>query len=163
MTPVVRKSRMSIVVNLLLLRERDKRLPGWIDHPQLPPLSFIFALLSFHSLSFSEVAGLLATFVFAMHFSAVFLAGLVITFQTAFAAPTTSPVVDVTTFKGETTGRLIVKLKDDADKDAHLNWLASKNHSYSLSHNWNSTFFNAFAGKFHVSSLTATYLNANNC
>ena len=95
-----------------------------------------------------------------MYFSAAFLTGLTFAFHAAFAAPTTSPVIDVTTFKGEKTGRLIVKLKDAVDKDAHLNWLASNNHSYSLSHNWNSTFFNAFAGEFDI-WRTIRNLNTN--
>lgn len=82
-----------------------------------------------------------------MQFTAVFLSGLALLLQTTYAAPSSPSTLDVTTFKGQTTGRLIVKLKDDVDKDAHLNWLASRNHSYELSHNWNSTFFNAFAGK----------------
>ena len=86
-TGCAQESNVYIVLNLLFLHERDKRLPGWIDHPQLPPLfRFRFTLFS----SSLVLGGSWSTrnIRFAMHFSAVFLAGLAITFQTAFAAPT---------------------------------------------------------------------------
>lgn len=82
-----------------------------------------------------------------MRFSTTFLAALASVLPAVFAAPTT-PVHDIQTYNGpKKGGSYIITLKDGADKAAHLDWLAKHPSVSEVTHNWDSAFYNGFAGE----------------
>lgn len=82
-----------------------------------------------------------------MRFSITFFTALASVLPAVFAAPATL-VHDIQTFKGpKKSGSFIIKLKDDVDKTSHLEWLANHPSASTVTHGeWNSSFFNGFAG-----------------
>lgn len=67
-------------------------------------------------------------------------------------------LVSIQKFDGETTGRYIVTLKDGADKGKAFDSVSAftASGSSNITHEWDSSFFNGFAGKFVHSSASCS-------
>jgi cerevisin len=65
----------------------------------------------------------------------------------AVAAPT--QLLNINKYDGEKTGRFIVQFKEGASFASHLSNFRSASSPVNITHQWESDFFNGFAGRKH--------------
>lgn len=87
-------------------------------------------------------------------FTFIILLCATLSFHIAAAAPTPKQLHSINKAEGRTSGRYIVKLKDQAAKDTALRGPGS----LKVTHDWKSSFFTGFAGEpCHYIDVIYTY------